>query len=153
MVQKYKVVLECIEVTGECPAYDPGSRIVIDTALIYREDEWPDSKLEGRTIIAPDDPGYANCYPLLLNFAPFYRSLSSGISPKKLGLGPSDSEGYFTCHMCDVRMYYERGYETHGNVKFRIQLIPVEKNYNDRWDDYLKRNKLPPYTHEIKTDD
>jgi hypothetical protein len=47
---KRKIVLECIEVTGECPAYNPGSRVIIDTALIYRDDEWPDSELEGKSI-------------------------------------------------------------------------------------------------------
>lgn len=143
---KRKIVLECIEVTGECPAYTPGSRVIIDTALIYRNDEWPDSELEGKSIVQDTDPGHANCYPLLLNFAPFYRSLSAGITPRELGLSATNSEGYFTCHMCDVQHYYDRGYETHGNVKFKIKLEPVETNYNDRWDDYLKRHKLPPYT-------
>jgi len=149
--KRYKVVLECVEVTGECPAYKPGSRVVIDTALIYREDEWPDSELEGRSIILPTDPGHANCYPFILEFAPFYRSLSVGVSPRELGLGKTDAEGYFTCHNCDVRFYYERGYRTHGNAKFRVVQEPVEKNYNDRWDDYLKRHKLPPYAPQSKS--
>ena len=145
VAKRYKIILECVQITGECPAYKSGSRIVIDQALVYREDEWPDSELEGKSVVLPTDPGHANCYPFLLEFAPFYRNLCTGISPKMLSLSASDDEGYFTCHNCDVKFYHEKGYETHGNAKFKIKLLPVEKNYNDRWNDYLRRHNLPPF--------
>jgi len=135
--KKYKVVLECVEVSGTCPVYRVGSRIMVDECLVWRTDECP--------VRYRDEPGHANCYPMLADFVPYFRSLCRGVSPSELGLTGEDGEGYVTCKNLPVDFYYDRGDYTHGSVKFKIILIPVDKNYNDLWDEELKEKKLPPY--------
>ena len=135
---KNKVVLECVEVSGTCPVYRIGSRIIVDECLIWRTDECP--------VRYREEPGHANCYAMLADFVPYFRSLCRGVSPRDLGLTGEDGKGYVTCKNLPVDFYFNRGDNTHGSVKFRISLVPVDKNYNDLWDDELKEKKLPPHT-------
>lgn len=138
MCGRHITVLECIEVSGFCPVYQVGSKIVIDECLIWRAD---DCLVRYRE----DCPGSANCYPFLVDIAPYFRSLCKGVPPSKLGIAGEDSQGYLTCKNLPVRWYREKEYYTHGNVTFKVTLIPTEKNYNDVFDDELRERKVPPY--------
>ncbi len=138
MCGRHITVLECIEVSGFCPVYQVGSKIVIDECLIWRAD---DCLVRYRE----DCPGSANCYPFLVDIAPYFRSLCKGVPPSKLGIAGEDSQGYLTCKNLPVRWYREKEYYTHGNVTFKVTLIPTEKNYNDVFDDELRERKMPPY--------
>jgi len=138
MCGRYITVLECIEVSGFCPVYQVGSKIVIDECLIWRAD---DCLVRYRE----DCPGSANCYPFLVDIAPYFRCLCKGVPPSELGIAGEGGQGYLTCKNLPVRWYHEKGYYTHGNVTFKVTLIPTEKNYNDVFDDELRERNMPPY--------
>jgi len=139
---KYKVVFECVEVNGTCPVYKVGSKVVVDECLVWRTDDCP--------VRYREELSHANCYPFLVDIAPYFRSLCRGITPSALGIAGADGKGYLTCKNLPVNFYHEKGDYTHGNATFKVTLIPIEENYNDLWSMELERKKLPPYASRRK---
>lgn len=135
---KYIVIMECVEVSGTCPVYKVGSKIIVDECLVWRTDECP--------VRYREEPSHANCYPFLVDIAPYFRSLCRGVTPRKLGIAGRDGQGHLTCKNLPVNLHYEKGDYTHGNVTFKVTLVPTDKSYNDLWCEELERKKLPPYT-------
>lgn len=138
MAGKFVTILECVKVTGFCPVYKVGSQVVIDECLMWRRD---DCLVRYRD----ETPGSANCFPFLVDIAPYFRSLCRGVPPSELGIAGEDGQGYLTCKNLPVKWFLEQGYYTHGNVTFRVTLVPTEQNYNDAFDDELRQRQMPPY--------
>jgi hypothetical protein len=146
MSKKFITVLECVEVTGFCPIYKVGSKVVIDECLVWRTDH---CLVRYRAGTAES----ANCYPFLVDVAPYFRSLCRGVPPKALGIAGADGHGYVTCKNLPVKWFLEHEYYTHGNVTFRIQLLPTDQNYNDQFDDDLRQRDMPPYGRSSRMDE
>lgn len=145
MCGKYVTVLECVDVSGFCPIYKKGSKIVIDECLVWRKDD---------CLVKYKDLQHdkANCYSFLVDVSPYFRSLCRGVPIRELGIEGEDGQGYLSCKNLPVDWYHNEGYFTHGNVTFKVELIPTEKNYNDEFGDDLKKRKMPPYGSETRED-
>ena len=106
--QSFKVVLEAVETKdGLCPYYTKGQKMVWYGGKIDREES--------------DDM----CMPMLCTFAPFWRLLSKGKTPKEIGMCKEGDVGYFTCHVCPVGSTPQG--QSHANVLFKVTTEPVTK--------------------------
>ncbi len=105
---RFKIVLEAVKTTdGLCPYYTHGEKVV-----------WYGGKLDKEE---SDDI----CMPMLCTFAPFWRPLSRGKTPKEIGMCKEGEVGYFTCHVCPVGSTPPR--QSHANVLFKVTMEPVSK--------------------------
>ncbi len=101
-----EVVVEAVQTTdGLCPYYTKGQKVVVSP--LDRE--------------ASDDI----CMPMFCSFAPFWRPLANGVTPKELGMTMENADpnvGYFTCHVCPVGSTPAR--QSHAFVLFKVYTRP-----------------------------
>jgi len=101
-----KVTLEAVQVTdGVCPYYSHGEKVVWYGGQLNKEES--------------DDI----CMAMLCTFAPFWRPLANGKSPRELGMCKEGEVGYFTCHVCPVGSTPPR--QSHANVLFKVTTRPI----------------------------
>jgi uncharacterized repeat protein (TIGR04076 family) len=75
-----KLIVKVIEITGKCPIYKIGDKIVIDDGYHIN--------LKQTTAI---------CMHSLTSLMPYYVALSKGISPVELGLAKEGKKAYVEC--------------------------------------------------------
>jgi len=116
--KQYKVILEVEKVEdGICPPYVEGFKVVLDGGLLNKKES------------------DALCVPMLCTFAPYWKALSRGKTPKELGMTSDEADpsvGYFTCHVCPVNSTPPR--QSHANILFRVTA-------NSTTDDDVKTGK------------
>ena len=107
--KRYKVILEAEKVeNGICPPYTKGLKVVWYGGLLNKEES------------------DALCTAMLCTFAPYWRALSKGKTPKELGMTTDDADanvGYFTCHVCPVNSTPPR--QSHANALFKVTTKPI----------------------------
>ena len=75
-----KLIIEVIEINGECPVYKIGNRIVLDESYKVNLKETDNI-----------------CMHSLGSLLPYYNALAKGISPLALGLAKRGSDAYIQC--------------------------------------------------------
>ena len=129
-----EVVVEAIQCTdGLCPYYTKGQKVVV-------------SPLDKE---ASDDI----CMPMFCSFAPFWRALAHGVTPRELGMTMDNADpdvGYFTCHVCPVGSTPER--QSHAFVIFKVYTRPRSRGTGQQGSNAqrlaeLRKRELwyPPY--------
>ena len=98
---RYKIVVEVIEIHGKCPVYNVGDRMTI---------------IMPELVLAETDK---MCIHAFLAMQTFIQALARGFSAKLLGIGKTDDEGYVQCP--DPGPPYTKG----GKVIFKIKRIPI----------------------------
>lgn len=94
-----RLIVEVIEISGNCPVYEPGDRIVLD-------DGYKVNMKETDSI----------CMHSLASLLPFYNALAKGVSAVELGLAKEGKEAYVQC--MDPKEYTEG-----GTVIFKISRV------------------------------
>ncbi len=98
------LVIEVVEIKGECPVYGIGSRIFLRGGYIL-------------------DPGKTDsvCMHSLASILPYYVALSKGVKAKDLGLSRGDSEeAYVQClDPCDLT--------EGGTVRLKISRVDISQ--------------------------
>jgi uncharacterized repeat protein (TIGR04076 family) len=89
-----KLVITVVEITGSCPVYTKGDKIVFDEGYKLNLEETD-----------------AVCIHSLASILPYYNALYRGVPPEEMGLG----EGYVQC-LDPVR------YTGGGTVTFKIEV-------------------------------
>jgi len=75
-----KLIIEVIEIDGNCPVYRMGERIVLD---------------EGYKVNLKETDNI--CLHSLGSLLPYYNALAKGVSPIELGLAKKGSDAYIQC--------------------------------------------------------
>lgn len=75
-----KLIIEVVEIEGECPVYRMGDRIVLD---------------DGYKVNLKETDNI--CMHSLGSLLPYYNALAKGISPTVLGLAKEGKEAYIQC--------------------------------------------------------
>ncbi len=91
-----KLIIEVIEIDGNCPVYRMGERIVLD---------------EGYKVNLKETDNI--CMHSLGSLLPYYNALAKGVSPLELGLAKEGSDAYVQC--LDPKKYTGG-----GTVTFKI---------------------------------
>lgn len=73
-------MIEVIEISGKCPVYDLGDKIVLDEGY--------------RVNLAETDN---ICMHSLGSILPYYNALAKGVNPVELGLAKKGNEAYLQC--------------------------------------------------------
>ena len=94
-----RLIVEVIEISGNCPVYELGDRIVLD-------DGYKMNLRETDNI----------CMHSLASLLPYYNALAKGVSAVKLGLAKEGKEAYVQC--MDPKEYTEG-----GTVIFKISRV------------------------------
>jgi uncharacterized repeat protein (TIGR04076 family) len=94
-----RLIVEVIEISGNCSVYKPGDRIVLD-------DGYKVNMKETDSI----------CMHSLASLLPSYNALAKGVSAVKLGLAKEGEEAYVQC--MDPKEYTEG-----GTVIFKISRV------------------------------
>ena len=94
---KYKLMIEVVEVQGQCPIYQAGDHFHIQNGY---------QLITNRPV----------CMHALGSICPYYASLSRGITPADLGLAGPDGAAYVQC--LDPHRYTGG-----GSVTFRISQV------------------------------
>lgn len=92
-----KLIVEVIDIKGNCPVYTNGDKIVLD---------------EGYKVNLEETDNI--CLHSLASLLPYYNALAKGISPVQLGLARKGEEAYIQC--LDPREHTDG-----GTVTFRIR--------------------------------
>lgn len=91
-----KLIVEVIEISGNCPVYEVGDRIVLD---------------EGYRVNLKETDNI--CMHSLASLLPYYNALAKGVNPLTLGLAKEGKEAYIQC--LDPQKYTDG-----GTVTFKI---------------------------------
>lgn len=94
-----RLIVEVIKISGNCPVYEPGNRIVLD-------DGYKVNMKETDSI----------CMHSLASLLPYYNALANGVSAVELGLAKEGKEAYVQC--MDPKEYTEG-----GTVIFKISRV------------------------------
>lgn len=91
-----RLIVEVIEIKGNCPVYKTGDRIILD---------------EGYKVNLKETDNI--CMHSLASLLPYYNVLAKGVSPVTLGLAKEGKEAYIQC--LDPQKYTDG-----GTVTFKI---------------------------------
>jgi uncharacterized repeat protein (TIGR04076 family) len=75
-----KLVVEVLEISGNCPVYKLGDRIILDDGYKVNLEETDNI-----------------CMHSLASLLPYYNALAKGVSPVKLGLAEEGEEAFIQC--------------------------------------------------------
>jgi uncharacterized repeat protein (TIGR04076 family) len=75
-----KLVVEVLEISGNCPVYKLGDRIILDDGYKVNLEETDNI-----------------CMHSLASLLPYYNALAKGVSPIKLGLAEEGEEAFIQC--------------------------------------------------------
>jgi len=93
-----KLIIEIVEIQGNCPVYKLGNKIVLN---------------EGYKVNLKETDNI--CLHSLASLLPYYNSLSKGVSPVTLGLAREGKDAYIQC--LDPQKYTGG-----GTVTFKVSL-------------------------------
>ena len=91
-----KLIIEVIEIEGECPVYKMGEKIVLD---------------EGYKVNLKETDNI--CMHSLGSLLPYYNALAKGVSPVEFGLAKEGNDAYIQC-------LDPKNYTGGGTVTFKI---------------------------------
>ncbi len=99
-----KLIIEVIDIKGNCPVYKTGEKIVLD---------------EGYKVNLAETDNI--CMHSIASLLPYYNALAKGISPVELGLAKEGDEAYIQC--LDPREHTDGGTVT---LKIKRELRRAE---------------------------
>jgi len=135
--QRYKVEIVAKEIYPVCPIYEKGDRMtIVEPGIVLEETD-------------------AICLSFLADLMAYYRALSRGVDPRKMGLKMEGENALIECH--DPGGKYPDYPTDGGTVVFEIRRVPMtledyrkyrefdmtkmEKIWNERRERYLARQK------------
>ena len=128
--ERYKVIVEVVEVRGECAFYKVGDKIVLDEPAFVC-DESHSSKPKGM--------GNCICFALAANIYPWIHSLTRGLDPYDLDISKKRGVGYIGCHGMELG----DAPDSHGMIIVKTTQIPTKESISDRFYVDLARNGKP----------